>query len=79
MGNPLSDPESCTWRASDTVDVIYGARDLRPYGWQFAPGEGQRYPRWPENTTDITLANIAVFAKAWERHDAQVGKRCCGC
>eukprot|EP01052_Picozoa_sp_SAG31_P008193 SAG31_NODE_407_length_16049_cov_46.312915_17_plen_419_part_00 len=70
---------SCTWREPKTVDVIYGSRDLRPYGWQFAPGEGHRYPRAGENTTAITLANIEIFRQAWQRFDTRVGRRCCGC
>ena len=77
LGDPLKG--GCTWRASPVVDVIYGAVDLRPHSWQFAPGEGSHYPRFPDNTTVITLANIEVFKQAWVRHDTKVGKRCCGC
>jgi hypothetical protein len=32
MGDPRRGAQFCTWRASDVVDVIYGATDLRPHG-----------------------------------------------
>ena len=30
--DPRRGAQFCTWRASDVVDVIYGATDLRPHG-----------------------------------------------
>lgn len=75
----------CTWKADATVDVIYGGRDLGPFGWQFAPGAAAggsargHYPEAGDDTTQTTLHNVKVFEAAWERHDARVGRRCCGC
>ena len=66
----------CTWRNSPTVDVLYGARDLLPLGWN---DDLKQYPKPGMNTTRVTLSNAVLFAEAWRRHDDEVGERCCGC